>query len=126
MKKMDMVIIGSLLVLALLSLLAIEFYRSRPFDARIVEIKVDGQLIESFEWTEGLEKEIEVDTEFGYNRIRVESGGLFMEYADCPDQVCVRDGRIDSPGELLVCLPHRLIVEIKGEKKEDEIDDFSY
>ena len=37
-----------------------------------------------------------------------------MERADCPDQVCVRQGAVRYNGESIVCLPHRLIVSIEG------------
>jgi len=126
MKKMDFIIIILLLVFSAISLFALGIYRERPVDIRLVEIKVDGEVYESFEWTEGLEKEIKLDTQFGLNIILVDRDGLRMKYSDCPDQVCVRDGTINSPGEILVCLPHRLIVEIKGKRDGDGIDDFSY
>ncbi|PLX34180.1 MAG: hypothetical protein C0604_02130 [Clostridiales bacterium] len=126
MKKMDFIIIILLLVFSAVSLFALGIYRERPVDIRLVEIKVDGAVYESFEWTEGLEKEIRIDTRFGSNIIVVDGEGLRMEYSDCHDQVCVRDGTINSPGEILVCLPHRLIVEIKGKRDGDGVDDFSY
>lgn len=42
----------------------------------------------------------------------------------CNDQVCVRSGAIDSPGETIVCLPHKVIVEIttKDNTHDQEID----
>ena len=48
----------------------------------------------------------------GGNRIVVENGTVRVDWADCPDQVCVRSGRISRDGETLVCLPHRLVVEV--------------
>jgi len=126
MKKMDFIIIVCLLAVALISIFALEKYRDMPVDSRLVEIKVDGSLYQSFEWTEGLVKEILIDTEFGINKIVVDKDGLYMEYANCPDQVCVNDGIIDDPGEILVCLPHRLVVEIKGKRDGDGVDGLSY
>jgi len=41
---------------------------------------------------------------------------------NCPDQVCVRTGFINHPFELSVCLPHRLILTIRG--VETDIDFF--
>ena len=37
-----------------------------------------------------------------------------MEEADCPDGTCVRQGAIQTPGETIVCLPHRVTVTIVG------------
>jgi hypothetical protein len=126
MKKMDFIIIVFLLLAAVISIFALGVYRDRPVDSRVVEIKVDGVLYESFEWIEGLEKEISIDTEFGINKIVIDKYGLYMEYSDCENQVCVLDGVINSPGEILVCLPHRLIIEIKGKRDGDDVDGFSY
>ncbi|HKL11137.1 MAG TPA: NusG domain II-containing protein [Clostridia bacterium] len=126
MKKMDFIIIILLLVVSAISLFALGIYRERPVDIRVVEIKVDGKVYQSFEWTDGFVKEINIETEFGVNRIVIDKNGLYMEYSNCHNQVCVRDGIIDSPGEILVCLPHRLIIEIKGKRDGDGVDDFSY
>lgn len=52
--------------------------------------------------------------ETGYNCIRVSDGAVFMEEADCPDQVCVRTGRVDQLGGVIACLPHRLIVYVES------------
>lgn len=49
-----------------------------------------------------------------YNLLSVSSSGVSMEAADCPDQICVHHIPIMREGESIICLPHRLVVEIKG------------
>lgn len=49
-----------------------------------------------------------------YNLLSVSSSGVSMEAADCPDQICVHHIPIMREGESIICLPHRLAVEIKG------------
>ena len=34
--------------------------------------------------------------------------------ADCPDQICVKQGWVEKEGDQLVCVPHRLLVEIRS------------
>ena len=41
-----------------------------------------------------------------------------MEDADCPDKVCVKTGKIKSPGQTVVCLPHRVVIEITGDNAD--------
>ncbi len=43
--------------------------------------------------------------------------------ADCPDQICVKQGWVDKDGDQLLCVPHRLLVEIrsKGAKTIDAL-----
>ncbi|EET62314.1 hypothetical protein BRYFOR_05347 [Marvinbryantia formatexigens DSM 14469] len=54
------------------------------------------------------------DEEQGYNRIVVEDGAISVTEADCPDKVCVREGKISRTGEFIACLPHELIITIEG------------
>ncbi len=49
-----------------------------------------------------------------YNLLSVSESGVSMEAADCRDQICVRHIPITRGGESIICLPHRLAVEIVG------------
>lgn len=51
----------------------------------------------------------------GSNTIEVSSGGIAIIQADCPDQICVRQGRITDSLLPITCLPHRLVIELKRE-----------
>lgn len=67
---------------------------------------------------------IEVTTSFGTNVIVIENGTARVAEADCPKGSCMHQQPISHPGEQLVCLPHRLWVEIAdneaGSSKLDE------
>ena len=52
--------------------------------------------------------------EAGNNTLVIENGTAHMEYADCPDGLCIRQGEIRYTGESIVCLPHRLMAAITG------------
>lgn len=58
----------------------------------------------------------------GYNLLAVSSSGVSMEAADCPDQICVHHIPILRDGESIICLPHRLAVEIIGGKESKTLD----
>ena len=49
-----------------------------------------------------------------YNLFSVAGGTVVMEEADCKDQICVHHKPISSARESIICLPHRLVVEITG------------
>ncbi|WP_424321481.1 NusG domain II-containing protein [Lacticaseibacillus chiayiensis] len=51
-----------------------------------------------------------------WNQIEVQGAGVAITEANCQDQVCVRRGRITKPGQTIVCLPHKLLIEIKSNK----------
>ena len=37
-----------------------------------------------------------------------------MISAQCPDQLCRKQGPVFRPGETIVCLPNKVVLEIKG------------
>ncbi len=58
--------------------------------------------------------EFTVQTEWGWNTVRVEPGAIGVAAADCPNQDCVEQGSISDGLVPVVCLPHRLVIEIEG------------
>lgn len=55
-----------------------------------------------------------VEWEGGYNVIEVERGRIRVAQADCPDQVCVRQGWISNSVVPVACLPHRLVIQLES------------
>ncbi len=58
----------------------------------------------------------------GWNILVIQNGEAYLADADCPDRLCVKQGRIARTGQALTCLPHRLSVTIEG-GREPELDD---
>lgn len=125
MKKLDFVIIIIVIFIALLGFLYIQYGRDTDFDNKKVEIYIDGELYDSYRLTDDINEEIVIKTELGTNIIKLYDNGANIIDSDCPDKICVNDGFISDPGEMLVCLPNKVVVEIKGQK-DDKIDDTSY
>ncbi|MFD1318192.1 NusG domain II-containing protein [Loigolactobacillus zhaoyuanensis] len=48
-----------------------------------------------------------------YNVVEIKNDRIAIVDANCRDQVCVRRGWISKPGQTIVCLPHKLLIEIK-------------
>ena len=44
--------------------------------------------------------------------IRISGGEAFMKWADCPDKLCIRQGKISHTGETIACLPNRVTVRV--------------
>ena len=79
----------------------------------IVAVYLEKEKIASYPLTE----EIEVDLSGkngGINRLMVRDGCAWIEYADCPDGLCVKQGEISERGQAVICLPHKLVVTIEG------------
>lgn len=69
----------------------------------------------SCEWYETRpDPALAVPGDVSYNLLAVSGSGVSMEAADCRDQICVRHIPVTDSGESIICLPHKLVVEILG------------
>ncbi|NLX71576.1 MAG: NusG domain II-containing protein [Clostridiales bacterium] len=98
-------------------------------DKRSVVIEVDKSDSYSIEIREGMEPvELRVDAGGGrYNTVVITYEEVRIEEANCPDQLCVKTGAIRSPGQAIVCLPHKVTVTITGvDERQSDIDDIAH
>ena len=59
----------------------------------------------------------------GTNVMQIKDGKVIMKKADCKDQICADHKAIEKSGETIVCLPHKVVIEIQSEDgKEQELD----
>ena len=123
-KKLDIIIIIALLILSFIPTVILGISNNKDFTGIYAEISVASEVIDTIYFQDlEEEKHIPIITKYGENIIHASKDGIYMEEADCPDQVCLRDGTISKVGQSLVCLPHKLIVEIKGENVSRDDDD---
>ena len=119
-RKGDFLIFGIILAVAIVT--AIGFYRS-PFSATSVKIYVDSQEYATYVVSEGAKKTVTVQTDFGYNQITMQSGSVQITESDCHNHDCTQMGKISHAGDMLICLPHKLVVVLEG---GDPVDAVSY
>ena len=50
--------------------------------------------------------------------IEVTEGGVSITDSNCPDKTCVKTGKLSKSGDVSVCVPNRVSVEIIGEGAE--------
>ncbi len=86
-----------------------------------VSVSVDGETVGTFPMNE--DTEYEIQGVGGVNLLVIEDGECFIREADCPDELCVKQGKISRKGESVICLPHKVVVGIEGEGvDEDDLD----
>lgn len=92
-------------------------------DEKYVSIQVNGEEIKRFIFDSKLVGQtIPIETEYGYNLVEIGDKEVRVIEADCPDKIDVKQGYISNIGETIVCLPNRLVIEIKGIENSSEID----
>lgn len=115
-KTRDLILI--LVILAVAGILFLVFFlQNKNTVADKVIVKVDGKVV----YSEPLSVDKDMDVAGyagGHNFIRIQGGKVKMVDADCPDKICVHTGAIDKVGQTIVCLPHKLVVEIAGSNSD--------
>lgn len=101
--------------LAILGSGAFLLLRSHGQTGQTAVIRVDGEVYERIDLRAvTIPYDIEVQTEWGTNTVHVEPDGVSVTYADCPDHLCVKQGKITSSAIPIACVPHHLTVQIEG------------
>ncbi len=89
-----------------------EFSRKQHSGERIAVIIQDNKVIERIN-LDKVEKPRNILISGNYhNLIRVEKGRIRFEKSDCPNLICVHTGWLEKYGDIAVCMPNRVIVEI--------------
>lgn len=127
MKRGDLILIGVIVIAALAFLVPKWLFQQESENLHnskvFANITVDGELYQKVELTKE-EQIIKVETSKGINILKVHDYGIEMFDADCPDKVCLSFGFVTRPNSTIVCIPHRVLVELVSEDGtgEDELD----
>lgn len=105
MKKGDIIVIFSVLAVAIIVFFAV--FSSRFEKAGTVVVSKDNEII--FEGSLNQDKKLDIET----NYLQIKDGKVKMIYANCKNQICVNHKQISQKGESIVCLPNKIIAEIK-------------
>lgn len=105
----------ALVVLAVAALAAGLFFLLLPKGAAADEltctISQDGQVLDTFPITAGMADET---LEYGEYTVELSHGHVRVESAPCTNQDCVHTGWIHQPGQSIICLPGRFVVELSA------------
>lgn len=125
MKPGDIVLLLFLVVLSFLPVIIFTYQNATAeVDYFTAVVSADGEIVHEFELMDDGENETYryMDDQGHENIIVREGTKVYMIEASCPDQLCVRQGEISEIGETIVCLPHRLVVEITSDNPDMEND----
>ncbi|KGM96474.1 hypothetical protein Z968_06090 [Clostridium novyi A str. 4552] len=126
MKKIDKVLIVIFLIIAAVGAGTLKYISSKKYDENFAEIYVKGKLYKKVSLNKKNPKDVlSIKTDLGENIVEIENGGVRILDANCHDKICVKDGFKDKVGDVLVCLPHKIIIKIKGNDDKKEYDDIS-
>ena len=104
MTRNDFILIAVLIIFSLMPL--INFDSGKKFAL----IKIDGEIVHKLDLSE--EKIFTLETSGGKNIVEIKNGAVAVIEADCPDKICVRRGAIKNVGEVIACVPHKILIEV--------------
>ena len=113
MKKRDIILIASILIVAIAFFLIVELTKE---EGAGVIVKVDGVKVAEY----SLSKNGTYPLNGGTNILVIENGKAYLTDANCPDKLCVHQGKISRTGETITCLPNKLTVTVFG--AEESVD----
>jgi hypothetical protein len=116
----DIILVAVILLIAAAGLLAVNFTKQ---EGSTVLVKIDGEVTESYSINENRTVDIVTgDNNEFLNTLVIEDGKVYMSDADCPDKICKEHRPISYSGETIVCLPHRIVIEITAENSAPDLD----
>ncbi len=112
MKKSDWILAVVILAAAVLIFL-VQAARDSEGEKEVT-VTVDGEIFGTYSLSE--DQTIKIN---GTNRFVIENGTVKMDWADCPDQICVNHREISRDGESIICLPNHVVLAVEGGKSAD-------
>ncbi len=80
-----------------------------------MQIEVDGRLADVVSLSR--DQTVEAQGPLGTSHVVIRDGEVFMKDSPCRAKICVRTGPISQSGELIVCVPNKVVVRIIGEEE---------
>jgi hypothetical protein len=114
LKKADILLIGGIIAFGCILGLVILLTQHK---GNIVQVRVDGTIIENLQMTDNLTYEIN-GVNGGTNLLIIQGGEAWVEEASCPDGLCKNMGKISQVGQSVICLPNKVVVEILDKEGE--------
>ena len=122
-KKMDIVIIAVLILLSFTPHLIFFKTSQKGSKNNYAIIKVDGKIHKKIDLSNVKNnEEVNLNLPNGKNTLLIKNNNIEMKSANCNDALCVKQGNISKVGQTIICLPHKLIIEIKGDELDSKDD----
>ncbi len=119
-KRNDIILAALILIIAAAGIFFMNIFKT---DGAFAVVKVDG--VETARYSLSENTEIVITTgennEFK-NTLVIEDNKAFIKNANCPDKICEEHKAISFKGETIVCLPHKVVIEIVADENVDGLD----
>lgn len=103
-KKRDIIILLLIVILSIIGILGFYFFASPAATVVITE----GSTV-----THRLSLYKNQTVNLTHNTVIINGGEVWVEKADCENQICVNTGKISVSGQQIICLPNKVLIEVE-------------
>ena len=122
-KRIHDVVLGLALLIVAMTLFVVDITKASNDDGnKTVVVSIDGKKEAEYP----LNKDgtyLIYGSHPGTNKLVIKDGEAYIEEASCPDKQCIKQGKISKAGEMLVCLPNRVVIKIVDANEEEPVID---
>lgn len=110
----DVLLVIGVLIIALIGFLIFTLTQK---EGKFIVVSIDGEETGAYILSEDTENLI-VSGENGEfeNHLVIKDGKAYISDANCRDKICVSHRAISKVGETIVCLPHKVVVSVEGDR----------
>ncbi|MBE5959561.1 MAG: NusG domain II-containing protein [Lachnospiraceae bacterium] len=116
-KKINKFEIGIWIAIISITVLLVCAYYFTSKSGEYVQVKIDGKVTSKYSLKENGTYPI---IGSGENILVIDEGEAYIKEANCPDKLCVKQGRIKRVGQSLICLPNKVVVEVVEANQDSE------
>lgn len=110
LKKADIVL--GIVIITIGLVMSIGLSIVQPSKGNIAAVYVNSKLYGTYSLNS--DREITISRNYHKNKVTIKEGKISMTFSDCKNQDCIKMGGTDSPARRIICLPNRILIEVKG------------
>ena len=113
----DKILIVTLIVL---SLALMSLFKLHEQPGGYAEIKSGAKIIGNYSLAK--DTTFAIQGQLSTMVIEIKSGKIRVVHSDCPQKICIKTGWIKNSGQIIACVPNRVVIMIVNSRKENFLD----
>lgn len=128
-KRLEIILSAAILLILICSVISVIILNQKPKGAGTATIYMDGEVYQIIDLKKAADQIIlleSVNAPGTYNKVEIKDGDIRVIEADCPGQLCVKQGFASESRIPIVCLPHNISIVVTYDIDEEEYDVITY
>ncbi len=113
-RKNDIILLAAVIIIAALIWLYTSMTQN---NGAYAVVTVDGAVYGTYPLD--TDTEIRIGDDEHFNILVIKDTKAEITEASCPDKLCVKQGTAEYDGQSIICLPNKVVVEIRGGEQSD-------